>query len=43
MVGITVSTQCRLCDPASLNLHAGRVLAHVALEEGLSHLGNQGR
>ena len=43
MVGVTVGTQCRLRDPAPLDLHAGCVLTHVALEEGLSHLGYQGR
>jgi len=40
VVGVTVCTQRRLGDPASLNLLGGGVVTHVALEEGFPHLGN---
>ena len=42
VVRVTVLTQDRLRDPASLNLDRHRLVTDVTLEERLSHLRNQG-
>ena len=42
VVRVTVLTQDRLRDPASLDLDRHRLVADVTLEERLSHLRNQG-
>ena len=42
VVGVTPATERRLRNPSALNLCGGGVPAHVALEEGLAHLGDEG-
>lgn len=39
--GVTVGTKGRLSDAATVNLYRGCVLTDMALEEGLTHLGDE--
>lgn len=41
MVGVTICTQCRLCDSASVNFHRCCVTTHITFEESFPHLWDQ--
>ena len=41
MVGVTICTECRLCDSASVNFHRCCVTTHITFEESFPHLWDQ--